>query len=411
MNYGYIRVSTDKQTVENQRYEITDFAQKNGIQIDEWIEETISGTLEPQRRQLGTLLDRVQKDDLIICSELSRLGRSLFMIMSILNKLMETGARVWTIKDGYRLGDDIQSKVLAFAFGLSAEIERNLISQRTKEALERKNDAYNQIKAVIPEFFEQYNILLGKANKYIHKQGFDTFYSYSNISNATNQEERTELFLSFLKHAIGMMLIMNIALDPLSLALSDHEVDSHIPFDPMTEPIPIEMFEKFLSIEIIDKIKTTAHYLSLKNYFLSLDELNEATYAVLRYNHFDVDHLDMIEKQISQLDLSQALMFCILKNGIRATHFYWDYGILGYSTSYKPKVSIREYCSNQFDGYLHPKNTFNCDWKGMYISICPVIGSHLIVQHDEPLTEIEITTLQLLVDAVNQRYQSEMNNF
>lgn len=74
MNYGYIRVSTDKQTVENQRYEITDFAQKNGIQIDEWIEETISGTLEPQRRQLGPLLDRIQKDDLIICSEMSRLG-------------------------------------------------------------------------------------------------------------------------------------------------------------------------------------------------------------------------------------------------------------------------------------------------------------------------------------------------
>jgi Site-specific recombinases, DNA invertase Pin homologs len=80
----------------------------------------------------------VTSGDLIICSELSRLGRSLFMIMSILNLLMERGTRVWTIKDHYRLGDDIQSKVLAFAFGLSAEIERNLISQRTKEALERK---------------------------------------------------------------------------------------------------------------------------------------------------------------------------------------------------------------------------------------------------------------------------------
>ena len=85
MNYRYIRVSTDKQTVENQRYEITEFAQKNGIQIDEWIEETISGNLEPNCRQQGTLLERIQKDDLIICSELSRLGRSLFMIMSILN--------------------------------------------------------------------------------------------------------------------------------------------------------------------------------------------------------------------------------------------------------------------------------------------------------------------------------------
>ena len=118
MNYGYIRVSTDKQTVENQRYEISEFALRNNLKIDYWIEETISGTLEPSRRQLGTLLEKIQKDDLIICSELSRLGRSLFMIMSILNKLMETGARVWTIKDGYRLGDDIQSKVLAFAFGL-----------------------------------------------------------------------------------------------------------------------------------------------------------------------------------------------------------------------------------------------------------------------------------------------------
>ena len=108
MNYGYIRVSTDKQTVENQRYEISEFALRNNLKIDYWIEETISGTLEPSRRQLGTLLEKIQKDDLIICSELSRLGRSLFMIMSILNKLMETGARVWTIKDGYRLGDDIQ---------------------------------------------------------------------------------------------------------------------------------------------------------------------------------------------------------------------------------------------------------------------------------------------------------------
>ena len=138
MTYGYIRVSTDKQTVENQRFEILEFAKRNSLVLDSWIEETVSGTIRPENRALGKLLDSIQKDDLIICSELSRLGRSLFMIMSILNKLMEKGARIWTIKDGYRLGDDIQSKVLAFAFGLSAEIERNLISQRTKEALERK---------------------------------------------------------------------------------------------------------------------------------------------------------------------------------------------------------------------------------------------------------------------------------
>ena len=80
----------------------------------------------------------LQEGDIIICSELSRLGRSLLMIMSILNRLMEKKCIVYTIKDNYVLGDDIQSKVLAFAFGLSAEIERNLISQRTTEALKKR---------------------------------------------------------------------------------------------------------------------------------------------------------------------------------------------------------------------------------------------------------------------------------
>lgn len=138
MIYGYIRVSTDKQTVENQRYEVNQFCEKNVLVVDKWIEETISGSKNLQERKLGKLLKKMRKDDVLICSELSRLGRNLLMIMGILNECMNRDIQVWTIKDNYRLGSDINSKVLAFAFGLSAEIERNLISQRTKEALARK---------------------------------------------------------------------------------------------------------------------------------------------------------------------------------------------------------------------------------------------------------------------------------
>ena len=135
MVYGYIRVSSDKQTVENQRYEIVKFCKSSGIEIDGWIEETICGAKNYIKRKLGALLKRVRSGDTIICTELSRLGRSLFMIMDILNICMTKVCVVQTIKDNYRLGDDIQSKVLAFAFGLSAEIERQLICRRTKEAL------------------------------------------------------------------------------------------------------------------------------------------------------------------------------------------------------------------------------------------------------------------------------------
>jgi DNA invertase Pin-like site-specific DNA recombinase len=138
MTYGYIRVSTEKQTVENQRFEINQFCEKNTMVADKWIEETVSGTKTVQERELGKLLKKMKKGDVLICSELSRLGRNLLMIMGILNEGMNRDIQVWTIKDNYRLGSDISSKVLAFAFGLSAEIERNLISQRTKEALARK---------------------------------------------------------------------------------------------------------------------------------------------------------------------------------------------------------------------------------------------------------------------------------
>ena len=138
MVYGYIRVSTDKQSVENQRFQIKDFCSQNNIVIDQWIEETISGAKLPEKRLLGTLLARAKTGDLIICSELSRLGRNVLMMMSILHQMVINGVKIWTIKDNYQLEDGIQAKILAFAFGLAAEIERDLISKRTKQALARR---------------------------------------------------------------------------------------------------------------------------------------------------------------------------------------------------------------------------------------------------------------------------------
>ncbi len=138
MIYGYIRVSSDKQTTENQLFEIQNYIKVKGIMIDEYIEETISATKSLEERRLNEILLKMRKDDVIIVTELSRLGRNLMQIMGILNTCMTKQVKVCTIKENYELGDNINSKVLAFAFGLSAEIERTLISQRTKEALARK---------------------------------------------------------------------------------------------------------------------------------------------------------------------------------------------------------------------------------------------------------------------------------
>lgn len=138
MNYGYIRVSNEKQTLENQKFEIKKYAKEHELLIGEWTEETISATKKLDERKFGQLLKKMQKGDQLIVTELSRLGRNLMQIMKILHDCMEKDVMVYTIKERYELGNNINSKVLAFAFGLSAEIERNLISQRTKEALARR---------------------------------------------------------------------------------------------------------------------------------------------------------------------------------------------------------------------------------------------------------------------------------
>lgn len=145
MIYGYVRVSTDRQSTENQRFEIANFAKENGLRIEQWVDETISGTIQASSRLLGQLLKQLSYGDILIISELSRLGRNLMEIMSILHQCMEQQVLVLTVKERYELGNNINSKILAFAFSLSAEIERSLISQRTREALARKKEAGNPI--------------------------------------------------------------------------------------------------------------------------------------------------------------------------------------------------------------------------------------------------------------------------
>lgn len=136
MIYGYLRVSSDEQDVNSQKQGVDAFAAQREWKIDEYIsDEGVSGGKDPDKRNLGPLLKKLHKDDIVIAAEISRLGRDLFMVMDILHFCMKVGCKIYTVKDNYALGDDIQSKVLAFAFGLAAEIERQMIRQRTKEGL------------------------------------------------------------------------------------------------------------------------------------------------------------------------------------------------------------------------------------------------------------------------------------
>lgn len=137
MIYGYLRVSTQQQTLENQKFEITEYLKNNNINgTIKFIEEKKSGTISYKDRNLGSLIKKLKSDDVLIVSEISRLGRNMLMIMEILNHILGSKATLISIKEKLIFDNTISSKVISFAFSLSAEIERNLISQRTKKALE-----------------------------------------------------------------------------------------------------------------------------------------------------------------------------------------------------------------------------------------------------------------------------------
>lgn len=135
---GYLRVSTLEQDVEKNKADILRLANDRQFGRVHFIEEQVSGRVHWKKRKVGDVIDQLDRGDILIVSELSRLGRSMLECMEILSIATQKGIRVFSIKGTWELDGSIQSKIVAMAFSMASEIERSLISERTKEALAAK---------------------------------------------------------------------------------------------------------------------------------------------------------------------------------------------------------------------------------------------------------------------------------
>jgi len=133
--FAYTRVSTNKQDETSQSYEITEYAKKNGLQPLKFVSEVVSGKIPVKDRRLHHVLEILDEGDVLIVTELSRLGRNMVEILSIIEKLIQKGVRVHAIKGDYVLNDSLSSKILTTIMLMAAEIERELISERTRRAI------------------------------------------------------------------------------------------------------------------------------------------------------------------------------------------------------------------------------------------------------------------------------------
>lgn len=131
---AYCRTSSKGQCLEYQRKEIEKYLGES-VSVDKWVEEQLSAKKTLTKSKLKTTLKTLKEGDILITSEISRLARDLDSIMDILHICISKGCEIWTIRENYKLKNDLPSKVILFAYGLTSELEHNLISQRTKNAL------------------------------------------------------------------------------------------------------------------------------------------------------------------------------------------------------------------------------------------------------------------------------------
>ncbi len=138
---AYVRVSTNEQDLQKNRADILHLANEKGLGKVRWVEETASSRISWKKRKIAQVIDELSAGDNLIVSELSRLGRSMLECMEILSIATDKQIHLYAVKGNWQLDGSIQSKIIAMAFSMAAEIERDLLSQRTKEALAARKRA------------------------------------------------------------------------------------------------------------------------------------------------------------------------------------------------------------------------------------------------------------------------------
>lgn len=267
------------------------------------------------------------------------------------------------------------------------------------EQLEKIDANYTEVKTVLSDFFKEYDEYIKSAHKTIHKQGFDSFYSFRKMhqySGKFNKEAETQFFLKLLKSSIGKVIILFIVVEPLSLILADEDLSARFNFDPITEAVDIQFFQKYLSEDIIEKIKNTSFFKEFSSYFTVKEKMNPAVFDVVRNNAFDIDSLDEIEMQKHLLNSYEQVILEILQTGIKLTNINPDCSILDYFTSIPSNYHTLEWNSSDYDKYRSSEEIFNQPYHNVFRSIVKIFDNNWILEHNEFLTGKEIEDIKVI---------------
>lgn len=287
--------------------------------------------------------------------------------------------------------------------------EKNYFPMNSKliSQLSQIDTFYSQVKANVPEFFDAYEKATSKSNKIIHKQGFDTFYlPHQNpmCGIKIDKEKEKQFFVEFVTDTICLVIILYIVVDPISLVLADEELTMYFNFDPMSEPADMAFLSTHLDSDIDSKIKSTAYFKEFSQYFLEKEKMRPATFDVVRYQVFDLTHLDDIKSQESLLNFYEKLILALLISGIQVTHIHPDCFILGYTTSIPSNYQPTEWSSSDYDRFQNSPSVFNAPYHTIFRSIIKGPEKNWLLEHNIPFTTKEIERIRDIFNKFNELY-------
>ncbi|MCQ2740140.1 MAG: hypothetical protein MJ237_07950 [bacterium] len=293
------------------------------------------------------------------------------------------------------------------------------MDKKLRDKLLKLSEDYKEIRNILSEYFNKQENLIKQANKIIHKQGFDTFYRarmhYAEYYGFDKNKEQN-LFIELEKYTIGLLLIIFILIDPLCLALLDPNVNYKMNIEPMTEPIDINFFENYLNnTSIIPQIMSSNFYKNFISTFDDYEEMNEATFNVIRNKYWDLSKLGDIQKQQHLLHPIEKIIYYILKENIRISHIYMLGGFEWYSTSIESELHGFSINSVEFTKYSSADYKFNQTRKNVYMSVIKSFdGDFLYLEHNELYSEYEINKLLEIEKHISEektKYYNILNRY
>ena len=267
------------------------------------------------------------------------------------------------------------------------------------EQLEKHVKDYKDIKSSLSSWFDEYEKCNKTANKYIHKQGFDTFYE-DYKDNEEIFKNVNDFYNKYLRNTITHLFVMYIAINPMCLVLSDPELLPHIHMNLLDDPLPIDFVISVMGEDEFNKIKTTNMYLSLKEYFEQFEALNYNTELLMKYQIIDYNCLDEINAQKHLLGPMDKIVLDVANAGVAVSYiFFSELTISPYTTSIEPTQRIYEYSSHMFDDLFNEQNIL---WNGMYCNkLMRDANNFVVLVSNNVLSNEEIIKVGEIIKANN----------